>query len=259
MNTETHVLEAISIFSTFERVRDALAVHTHCLYPDNSVVTVLVRGSPTYGFMVSDEGRAIDELTAYNREIRNVDRFLAKFCHREGLKAERGTIRSKRIAATNLASAISFVANASARAVYKGLEVLKVRRPRNLKKELADLLHATFPPQSIRKDVRIQGKSTRAYRFESVVDFGPRSLVIDPVTRDPNSINAHAIAHMDIGNLYNPDIQQRLVYDERDDWAAAELNLLRTAATIIPYSKSKEVLGRFRDGAWPMTRELHAS
>lgn len=254
MNTEKHVLDALSIFSTFERVKDALAVHTHCLYPDNSVVTVLVRGGPGYGFMVSDDGRAVDELTAHNREVPNANRFLSRFCRREGLTAENGEIRSGRVDATGLASAVSFVANASARAVYRGLEVLKIRRPRNLKEDLAGLLHATFPVQNIRKGVRIQGGSTRTYRFESVVDFGPRRLVIDPVTRDPNSINAHAIAHMDIGNLRDPDIQQRLVYDERDEWPAADLALLQTAAKIVPFSNSGEMLGRFRDGAWPMAR-----
>ena len=259
MSTEKHVSDALSIFSTIERVRDALAVHTHCLYPDNSVVTVLVRGGPGYGFIVSDEGRAVDELTAHNREMLNPDRFLSRFCRREGLVADRGKIRSERVGAMNLASAVSFVANASARAVYKGLEVLKVRRPSNLKEDLASLLNATFPAQNIRKDVRIQGKSTRTYRFESVVDFGSRRLVIDPVTRDSNSINAHAIAHMDIGRLGDPGISQRLVYDEKEEWPAADLALLQTAATIVPYSKSEEVFGRFRNSAWPVARGQHVS
>ena len=212
MSTAPAVAEALKLFSTFEENRGSVAVYTHCLYPDNAVVTVWVRGGPEYGFVVSDEGRAIDELTAYNREILNPDRFLIRFCRREGLSAKDGKIHSPRVPTDSLASAISFVANASAHAVMRGLETLRIHRPRNLRKELSDLLGRTLPARHVRREVRLRGHTTRYYRFDAVIDLGEkRRLLIDPVTPDPGSINARAVAHFDVGRLGDGGILQRLI------------------------------------------------
>ena len=251
MTTAAHVADALAPFSTFKEAQDAVAVHTYCLYPDNAVVTVWVRGGPEYGFIASDEGRAIDELTVCNRQILNPDKFLSRFCHREGLVAEQGKIRSRRVTAKGLAGAVSFVANASASAVSRGLELFKVRRQRNLKADLGNLLGLIFPVQDIKKDVRFQGRTTRFYRFESVVELeGHRRLIVDSVTPDGSSINAHAVAHFDIGRLDDDSILQRIVYDDRNNWhwRAADLNLLQMAATIVPFSESEQVLQRFQRG-----------
>lgn len=243
MKTAAAVAEALTLFSTFEEKRDSVVVHTHCLYPDNAVVTVWVKGGPEYGFVVSDEGRAIDELTACNREILHPDRFLRRFCRREGLSAKNGQIFSPRVPIDSLASTVSFVANASAHAVVKGMETLRDRRPRNLRRELGELLGRTLPIQRVRKDVYLHGHTTRSYRFEAAIDLGRnRRMLIDPVTPDPGSINARAVAHLDIGRLKNESILQRIVYDDRHDWPASDLNLLQTAATIVPFSRSEQML-----------------
>lgn len=243
MSTAAAVAEALTLFSTFEENRGAVAVHTHCLYPDNAVVTVWVRGGPEYGFVVCDEGRAIDELTAYNKEIPNPDRFLFRFCRREGLLAKDGKIHSPRVPIDSLASAVSFVATASAHAVTRGLETLQIRRPRNLRKELSELLGRTLPVQHVHREVRLPGKTMRFYRFDAVIDLGERRrLLVDPVTPDPGSINARAVAHFDVGRLEDGNILQRIVYDDRHDWPAADLNLLQMAATVVPFSQSEKML-----------------
>ena len=142
-----------------------------------------------------------------------------------------------------LASAVSFVANASSAAVSRGLEMLKIRGPRDLRKDLESILGRTFPVQHVKRDVAIEGHTTRRYHFDAVVELaGARRLLIDPVTPEPNSINAHTIAHMDVSRLGDNGILQRMVYDDRDEWRAADLSLLQTAATIIPYSGSERVL-----------------
>ncbi len=243
MSMATAVAEALALFSSFEEKQGSVAVHTHCLYPDNTVVTVWVKGGPEYGFVVSDEGRAIDELTAYNREIHNPDRFLLRFCRREGLSVKDGKIHSPRVPMDGLASAVSFVATASANAVTRGLETLRLRMSPNLRKELSDLLGRTLPAQRVRRDVRLRGHTTRYYRFEAVIDLGgERRLLMDPVTPDQGSINARAVAHLDVGRLEDVNTLQRLVYDDRHDWPASDLSLLQTAATIVPFSQSEQML-----------------
>lgn len=250
MTAAAHVSEALTLFSTFNKVQDAVVVQTHCLYPDNAIVAVWVRGSPEYGFVASDEGRAIDELTTCNREIPNVDRFLARFCQRGGLSASKGNIVSPRVGMQGLVSAILFVANASAEAVSKGLDALKSHRPRSLRRDLESVMIGTFPSQRIKRDVHLQGETSRYYRFEAEIDIGEGSrLLIDPVTPDANSINARHVAHYDFGRRSDARFIQHIVYDDRENWRAADLSLLQMAATIVPYSKAGSVLRRIRDGS----------
>ena len=247
MSTVEYVAEALAPYSTFEQRHGGIAVLTSCLYPSNEAVTVYVRGGPQMGVIVSDEGRAIDELTACNRDILNADRFLTRFCRRSDLVAENGKIRSKRLSTDQLVAAVAFVANTSALAVSRGLEMFKPRNRRNIKRELEILLGRTFPIQHIEKGWRIAGKSTRAYKFNSAIKLnGERILLVESVVPEANSINSHAIAHLDIQHLQDENIFQRLVYDDDEKWQAADLNLLQMAATIVPFSRAGTMLDTFR-------------
>ena len=247
MNTSEYVTEALAPFSSFEERHGVVAVPTACLYPSNAVVTVYVRGGSEYGAVVSDEGRAVDELTACNREIPDADRFLLRFCRRGGLRAKNGKITSPKVEAGQLAASIAFVANASAAAATGGLASLKLRSLRDLRKDLEILLGRTFPSGRIVRDRRIEGKSTRSYRFGSVIRLEhERLLLVDPVTPDANSINAHAIAHLDVSLRKDDSILQRLMYDDEDHWRASDLNLLQTTATLVPFSRSEELLRSLR-------------
>lgn len=250
MNTSEFVAEALAPFSSFEERRGTVAVPTSCLYPSNAAVTVYVRGGSKFGAIVSDEGRAVDELTACNREILDADRFLSRFCRRGGLRAKNGKITSPRVGVEQLAASIAFVANASAEAATWGLQSLKLRSRRNLRKDLETILGRTFPSEHITRDRRIEGKSTRSYRFGTVIRLEQeRLLLVDPVTPDPNSINAHAIAHLDVNQREDDNILQRLVYDDEDGWRASDLNLLQMAATLVPFSRFEELLSNFRPEA----------
>jgi hypothetical protein len=242
MSATDFVSEALAPLATLRERDGIITVPTHCLYPSHAVVNVYVRGGAN-GAVVSDEGRAIDELTSHNRDIANPDRFLQKFCRRAGLNAKNGKIVSPPVEPHQLAASVMFVANASASAVSWGLEHLKVRRRRDLRRELEDLLERTFSKAAI-TPARLSGKSTRQYKFENAIHIGDRLIIVDPVLPDANSINSHAIAHMDIRQLGDERIVQRLVYDDEDEWGAAELNLLRMAAPLVPFSKAATGLER---------------
>lgn len=73
------------------------------------------------------------------------------------------------------------------------------------------------------------------------LDFEPAER-IERNRLDPGLINARAIAHFDVGRLDEANILQRIVYDDRHDWPASYLNLLQTAATIVPFSQSEQML-----------------
>jgi hypothetical protein len=58
------------------------------------------------------------------------------------------------------------------------------------------------------------------------------------------AINSRVIANLDVRNTMNPLIDQRIVYDDGEEWSAAELNLLNIGATVVPYSRSHDVIQR---------------
>ncbi len=62
--------------------------------------------------------------------------------------------------------------------------------------------------------------------------------MVDAVLPDANSINSHAIAHLDLNQLNDEKIVQRMVYDDDDNWDAADLNLLQMATTLVALSRA---------------------
>lgn len=240
MSKVDFVNKALALFTNISERDGAVLVPTHCLYPSNAAVVVAVRGR-SGDSQVSDEGRAIDELTTYNRDISDADRFLQKFVKAAGLEAKEGKILSPPVSDAQLPAAVSFVANASAQAVAWGLDHLKVKHRRDLRKELERFLSHLFPADHIQRDRVLVGKSNRRYKIDHVIRFDhKRRLLIDPVLPDANSINSHAVAHLDIRQLEDPDLVQKLVYDEQMKWDAADLNFLRMAAPLVPLSHAKE-------------------
>ena len=245
MSIAEYVNDALKPFSTYQERHGAVAVTTTCMYPSNALVTVFVRGAMN-GAVVSDDGQAIDELTALNRDISDADKFLHRFCNRSGMKSAKGVIFSPRIEWRQLPATVAFVANTSVAAVTAGLHLLKKRPSRNLRKELDHVLLQSFPEDKIKKGFRVVGHSTRAYSFNAV-HVNSRILIMDPVGPDANSVNSRAIAHFDIGRKKDDTIIQRLIYDDDLRWKAADLNLLQAAAKVVPFSNIEPAMQEFAD------------
>ena len=224
------------------------AVLTHCLYPSNQAVTVFVSGGSN-GLRVNDGGGALDVLSAHGCNVASPDRFLMRFCRRKGLRADRGKIYTPIVPPEGLLAAVIMVANASAEAAHWGIEHLKpAARPHDLRKELRNLLTHRFSKERVQSDERLTGKSNRQYHFDLVVTLkGNHRLVVDAVLPDASSINSRAIANMDLGRLDDPNIIQRIVYDDEQDWDAADLNLLQMAATLVPYSRFERSLSNLKE------------
>ena len=237
MNPTQFVKEALAPFNECHLVEGQIAVTTHCLYPSNEAVTVYVSGGKN-GALVSDEGAAIDVLSVHKRLIPDSERYLRRFCTAPGLRVLAGKICSPEVSFDQLSAAVVLVANASAAAAHWGIEHIKVHKERDLRGDLFGELRKRFSKDQIQQDAKLTGKSSRRYRFDSVVtlDRG-RLLAIDAVLPDANSINSHAIAHLDLRQKEDKNIIQRLVYDDEQEWNAADLNLLQMAAAVAPFSK----------------------
>jgi hypothetical protein len=221
-------------------------IPTHCLYPSNSSVTVSVAGG-IGSFFVNDGWGAIEEVSSAGAtfpaaDAANIVRYLVTGY---GLSIDdTGLIKADRVTEPELLPTVVLVANASKDAASELLSRFRPRLRRNLKAELAKMLEIHFP-KHVRKNQIIVGASNKPHRFDNVVRLtGERQLVLDIVTREASSINAALVAHLDVRNVLNPNIEQRIIYDDEERWSAADLNLLKIGAPLVPFSRAPEVLER---------------
>lgn len=241
MSLET-VKSSLERFSGFEVLPNGLRMNTHCVYPSNAVVRVLVFGAGDT-FFVTDEGRAFREAIAAGATLDYKDKSFAKMTKSLGLAMDRGVIKSPTVTADGLAGAIITVANASKEVAEWIYEHWRLERPRKFKDVLKELLRAEFKQIERREFL---GRSNKPHTFEAVVQFMNGSqLLVDAVSKDANSINARVVANLDVKAADHPNLIQRIVYDDDEDWRADDLTLLQmSGVTLVAFSKSESVLKR---------------
>lgn len=90
-----------------------VAINTHCLYPSNGMVQVIVRSAGDV-FFVSDDGGAIREaLSAGAAFTKSMDNKLSAIATNQGLIFNNGIISAPRLPIESIAAAVILVANAS--------------------------------------------------------------------------------------------------------------------------------------------------
>lgn len=227
--------------------RDGVVVDTHCLYPSGSFVRVMVRGGENT-FVVSDEGGGVHEIEAAGAEVEGVDQQLASLLKPLGLKCVNGVVRAPPCNSQALPYAIASVANGSCIVADWLFSSLKIRPHAEFKAVVTRYLETTFPT-AVRAG-KIIGGSNKEHTFESIIfTSSGKRIVVDPVIHDMKSINARVVANMDVQRAGYNDVEQRIVYDDSDDWQASEINLLQLGATVIPFSKAPRVLTRLASAA----------
>lgn len=246
MNLADIAKSAISEILRTGESEGCIHLMTPCLYPSNAFVVVYVYGGENE-FTVSDRGGAIREVERAGVEITRSDSALSAFAKRHDLIFRHGAISTPLCSRAELSAAIAVVANASKELADHLFEKTRARKARDIKTILKSLLVVTFPKATITEDLAITGASNKAFKFGNVVTLDAnRRLIVDPVIRDPNSINARFVANMDVKRAEIPGLEQRIIYDDEDNWSPAELSLLSSSgAPLVALSKSAEVLRRF--------------
>lgn len=223
---------------------DGVRVSTHCLYPSNGMVGVVVRGGDN-AFVVSDEGGALQEIGASGRSLASASHAMGRLVRPQGLRVENGSILSPPVTLSELAVAIILVANASKEVADWGLANTKFKPARNFKQALAELLKRHFHDE-LKHDQLIAGRSNKAHKFRHVVHLSRgRRLLIDPAVNDSTSINARVVANMDVRMAENPDLLQLIVYDDQEKWESATLALLGFGAPTVAFGKAEGEIKRF--------------
>jgi hypothetical protein len=243
------IREALHAFIECVDEGERVAVPTLCLYPSNGTVTVYVTGG-TRECIVSDGGGAIDEIAAHGLPVVDSPRLLKPFCKSRGLVVHAGQIMSPPVPIEAVAATIALVANASSGAAHWGVHKIKTPHRRDIRAALAQVLEGRFGKDRVLAEQHLTGQSTRRYRFDHIVMLGgDRRLLIDAVIPEASSVNAKAIAHIDLKQTEDPNLVQRVVYDEEDHWDAADLSLLQMAAGLVPFSMVQPNLDRIERNA----------
>lgn len=237
------VRHELNDFFRLKSTQDGVRVPTHCFYPSNSFVQVIVRGGES-SFYVSDDGGAIHEIESAGAEIRNPDKLLKNIVIQHGLRIEKGVIKSDFVSATSIPVVVAAVSNASRECAEFLFHHARIKIQRDIKKLIFDYLYKTFDDRLLKDNVVI-GKSNKAHKFSSIVRLtSGRRLIVDPVIYQVNAINSHVIANLDVANAQYPDIDQRIIYDDEENWRTEDLNLLQVGATVVPFSSAPKVIER---------------
>jgi hypothetical protein len=220
-------------------------VPTHCLYPSNGVVVVVVEGGVAQ-FRVHDDAGALDELESAGGRVSSTFNVMRSVIRRQGLEvADSGAIISPFVSADELAATITLVANASKEVAHRLIDSMRPPPRRDFRAELERLLKRQFGIIPLRRHAAVIGSSNKQHRFDYAVQIGEqRQLLLDAVMPESTSINAAVVAHLDVKQAKLPNVIQRIVYDDGEMWSAADLNLLQVGAPAVAFSQASEVLKR---------------
>jgi hypothetical protein len=222
-----------------------IIVPTHCLYPSNGTVCVVVEGGSA-AFHVHDDGRAFDEFTSTGSVSKVRSSVVRHLVARQGLSVTaKGIIRSPVVGASELAAAISLVANVSKEAAHFLIDRYRnTPVSRSLEEALVALLDRQFHHEW-RQDSLVLGQSNKEQRFDFDVRLPlKRRLLIKTVKPEASSINAAVVAHLDVRAAGLSATEHRSIYDDAVDWSAADLSLLTVGAPALPISAAPEALYR---------------
>jgi hypothetical protein len=239
MSVITEIRAALSGFAEAHPSGDRHLVTTQYLYPSGDLVSVFVTPGTSGTVVVTDGGGAVDVLSSHGVVIKEPEKAFSPLRRYPGLKIENGEIRTGKIlrGSDQLASAVIEVARASAFVADHCLNEFRPRRKRNLEAEIFNELQRHVSVARIQRNHRLVGKSNRQYTFDFAVPLGKRgTLIVDAVEPESASLLAKFASHMDISRAGN-HVQQRIVYDDQEEWRAEDLNLLQMAATLVPLSK----------------------
>jgi hypothetical protein len=237
------VVSELSRIASTQTISDGIRVTTHCMYPSNGLVQVVVRGGAET-IVASDDGAAFGEAAAAGISIGgHHTRFMANMIRDQGLLIKDGVIFTPKLPIDVAVVGVLHVANASQEIARWFFDHSKIKRTRDFRTLLSEFLQKSFDDR-VRPEM-IVGHSNKPHKFANVVLLqGGRKLIVDPVAHEASSINARVVANLDVKANNDPLLDQRIVYDDEESWTAADLNLLQVGAHVIPFSRSAEVIKR---------------
>ncbi len=229
---------------------------THCLYPSNGVVRVYVSGGGVMfvsdgraEFKVHDGGGALDEFEAGGGYVLDEVSIIRGIARAQGLNAtNEGVIFSPPVTVDQLVGTIALVANSSKESAHALVDRHHGKPKKNFREALAriiDIERARGIFVEVSSKRAVSGASSKQHKFDYEFTLsGKRRLLLDAVCPEASSINSVLAANIDVKQADPENTLQRIVYDDEDNWKAADLSLLGIGATVVPFTKLRPVLER---------------
>lgn len=212
-------------------VDDAYRISTLVQMPSGSVVDLAVRQHGER-WVVSDSGAAIEEATKAGIDKPNLGLNIRRAIRLKGLQFVEGRIESPAVGMDSLQAAAIAVANTSRDVAEAFILIGRDEREYSLDRRARNLLIHRFQTWVSAKPVLVRGHSEKEHRFDTAVVLPDgRKVLVDAVNHHANSINSRVVANLDVKQLEDPSIIQRIVFDPLEEWKSEDLALLRVGAT----------------------------
>ena len=220
-------------------------VRTPLLYPSGSSVVVRVEPA-AQRFLVSDWGAGYQE-AQWITSMQGYARYANVIARAAGVGFDQHAFFVLDVERTQLAGAISTIANCAHDAVSTVTMRAVDRRAHEDAERLFDRLKLVFSPQFVAKDADVVGGSTTIWPVATLVQIGDRRTVFEPVRNHHASIvNASAKFH-DIATASNaPD---RVAVVKNKGQFGTYLAVLSQAAEVIDNGVPDSVLTRLAHAA----------
>lgn len=217
-------------------------VPTLLCYEGGCAVQAYIEGG-VENFVVSDGGCAATNFVSLGGDANVAQKHIKAAAQQFGLRGTgEGWIRSDQISAAHLPTCVAMIAECSL-SVDELLRKIARRQAasRDFKEEVNGELRRGDGAPAVMRRKHFFGASNKQHTFDFLIELsGDRSLVVDAVVPDANSINSAVVSHLDLRQASNPRILQRIVYDDRADWQRSDLALLSVGAPAVPFSRLHE-------------------
>lgn len=216
-------------------VGDELFVPTTTLLPGGELATIVVRSDEGGRFSVSDNGGGRE--AALNQGVLSVGmgarRRATKIAQASGLHIDGDAFILRQVSESQLAGAVSHVANASrAWAEYILTSAVASRNA-----EVADVVRAklerAYTPSKVRQHVQVLGASTTQYEFDFSIEIEGGELALFEIVSP--SIQSIAFAHTkfsDVARAHQRWLREAVVED-LSAWTSDQTSLLSQVASHI--------------------------
>lgn len=222
----------------------AVVINTHCMYPSNGAVQIVIRGTQS-GYLVTDDGGAIREAIAAGAALsKSTQMSYSSITGKQGLSFYNGAVSAPSVPLDAVPAAVMLVANASKEIADQIFSTYRMKRARDFKSLVRQFIREEFRQSP--KETLIVGQTTKQHKFDNVIVLpGGRRAIVDAVLHDANSINARVVANLDVKAANSDGITQSIVYDDEEAWGPSDLSLLQiTDVPVVPFSKAGPTLHR---------------
>lgn len=245
MNLREQVKEALVDWPPIWGDGSSVRLATECLYPSNGNVSVVIEGGGIDTFVIHDDRGAIREARLAGFSHHKPEQFVRHIIRSFGLKVSAsGQIYSPQVNRQGILATVIVVANAAAIVARNLCGRIANKQRYDVRHEMKVFVESNYHGR-YERDVRLVGGSNKKHKFDYMVNVaGGAQLVLDVVIHDPNSINASVVAHLDLKNAKIDNLEQRIVYDDHDQWPSSDLHLLNVGAVAVPFSSAPDVLRR---------------